>query len=134
MILLSAKTVGLVFVALICIGLVAAYGPFRLGYGVYAIDDQYMKAVRNQELLMGFVAFSGILIANWLMKTKIWLAALAGGIAGTLFFTLSQAEDPGFMSYFWPALLEFHSRFLAAGLVAVFLYLGLRKIVGGSNE
>ena len=132
--MLLVKTSGLVITTWVALAIAAAFGPISQLPMAVEFNEGYFSAVRVHELLLGFVGFLCALLANLFVKTKIWLAGLAAFLAGTLFYTATQAGDPGFMSYLLKGLIEFHSHYLISGTVVVIIYIALARLLKSANS
>lgn len=128
------KTTGLVIITWVTLGIAAAYGPISQLPTAVVIDENYFSVVRNHELLLGFIGFMTALLANLFVKTKIWLACLAAFLAGTLFYTATQAGDPDFISYLLDNVVEFHSHYLISGAAAAIIFVAITKLFKGAKN
>ncbi|WP_295681528.1 hypothetical protein [uncultured Nevskia sp.] len=124
----------LALVTTIALLVAASFGPLSRLPASFVVDDKYLSVVRAHELVLAVCGFSVSLLLGGLAKCSIRVRVLVAVISGTVYFIWVQAGDPGVLADLAGELMDFHSRYLAAGAAVVLIYLAIATFFNASQR
>ena len=117
----------LVVLSILILLVASPFGPLGQLPQTFLVDENYLKVLRNQDLYLGSITFFFVLLANVLVKLPIAFTFLAAVLGGTLFVIFAQSGDPDFLNYLGSAIVDFHTNYVAAGIVVSLVFIGVAR-------